>query len=197
MISNDRSKYRSATEWLSALRQDEVWLLQLEQLKKMSTADVNAYRDEALRRIGNGETFEFWGIYQHQVEPVVAELWEISGLSLPKLKIQVIGMLSMEWIEQQTTTNEAILSSDTAKKYWKRLEEAGFVDAKGTLLDATTRKQTMYIAEHFAERLGIVSKWKTFEQFWGTSHLAQEKWEMLENGKLPTRSKEIEKIFED
>lgn len=100
MMSSNRKDYGSATEWLSALRQDEAWLSQRLQLQEMSAADMSAHRDEALRRIGNGETFEFWKIYQHQVEPVVSEVWEIAELSLPKLKIQVIGMLSMEWIEQ-------------------------------------------------------------------------------------------------
>ena len=61
----------------------------------------------------------------------------------------------------------------------------------------TTRKQAMYIAELFADRLGIKSKWKTFEQQWGISNLAQEKWDMQETGSTPSRSKEIDKIFED
>ena len=49
----------------------------------------------------------------------------------------------------------------------------------------------------FAERLGIKSKWKTFEQLWGISNLAQEKWDMQETGTTPTRSKDIDKIFDD
>jgi len=100
--------------------------------------------------------------------------------------------------EQQTTTTwETELETDEAKKYWLRLEKAGFVDANGALMPATTRKQAMYIAELFAERLGIKSKWKTFEQQWGISNLAQEKWDMQETGSTPSRSKEIDKIFED
>ena len=35
------------------------------------------------------------------MEPVVKEVWEMAELSLPKLKIQTIGMLSMEWLERQ------------------------------------------------------------------------------------------------
>ena len=100
--------------------------------------------------------------------------------------------------EQQTTTKKRTeLESDEAKKYWLRLEKAGFVDANGALMPETTRKQAMYIAELFAERLGIKSKWKTFEQQWSISNLAQEKWDMQETGSMPSRSKEIDKIFED
>ena len=119
-------------------------------------------------------------------------------MSLVKLKIQAIGLLTLEWIEQLTTTTKKTkLESDEAKKYWLRLEKAGFVDAKHVLMPETTRKQAMYIAELFAEKIGIKSKWKTFEQLWGIGNLAQEKWDMQETGSTPSRSKEIDKIFED
>jgi hypothetical protein len=197
MMSNSRGEYASPSLWLSALRQDGLWLSQLQQLQDPK-ADISALREVAMRKIGQGLTFEFWDSYRHQVEPVVMEVWGIEELTLPKLKIQTIGMLSMEWIEQQmTTTKKTKLESDEAKKYWLRLEEAGFVDAKHALMPETTRKQAMYIAELFAEKIGIKSKWKTFEQLWGISNLAQEKWDMQETGSTPSRSKEIDKIFED
>ena len=101
MMSSNRGDYGSAAEWLSALRQDEAWLNQQQRLLASDTSDVSIHREDAIRRIGRGETFEFWEIYGHQVEPVVTEVWEIAELSLPKLKIQTIGMLSMEWLEQQ------------------------------------------------------------------------------------------------
>ena len=197
MMSNSRGEYASPSLWLSALRQDGLWLSQLQQLQDPK-ADISALREVAMRKIGQGLTFDFWDSYRHQVEPVVMEVWGIEELTLPKLKIQTIGMLSMEWIEQQmTTTKKTKLESDEAKKYWLRLEEAGFVDAKHALMPETTRKQAMYIAELFAEKIGIKSKWKTFEQLWGISNLAQEKWDMQETGSTPSRSKEIDKIFED
>lgn len=101
MMSNNRDSYGSASEWLSFLKQDEAWLSQLQRLQNLVDRDTNDYCNDVIRLIGNGETFEFWEIYQHRVEPVVAEVWEIAELSLPKLKIQTIGMLSMEWLEQQ------------------------------------------------------------------------------------------------
>lgn len=88
-----------------------------------------------------------------------------------------------------------VLASEEAMEYWSELQEAGFVDADCQLMPDTTRKQAMCIAELFAEKLGIKSKWKTFEQWWGVSNLAQEKWDMLETGSTPSRSKEIDKIF--
>lgn len=209
MMSNNRAEYGSASEWLSALKQDELWLSQLQQLGAPS-ADRAALREAALRKIGQTLTFEFWDSYGHRVEPVVSEVWEIGELSLPKLKIQTIGMLSMEWLEQQEKTDGHVqqgsgsqsgltgkLASEEAMRYWKRLQQKGFVDECCQLKQDTTRKQAMYIAEVFAERLGIGSKWKTFERLWGISNLAQEKWDFQQTGTLPSRSKEIDRIFED
>jgi len=209
MMSNNRAEYGSASEWLSALKQDELWLSQLQQLGAPS-ADRAALREAALRKIGQTLTFEFWDSYGHRVEPVVSEVWEIAELSLPKLKIQTIGMLSMEWLEQQEKTDGHVqqgsgsqsgltgrLASEEAMRYWKRLQQKGFVDECCQLKQDTTRKQAMYIAEVFAERLGIGSKWKTFERLWGISNLAQEKWDFQQTGTLPSRSKEIDRIFED
>lgn len=197
MISNDRAKYSSSSEWLSALRQDEAWLLQEERLLSSGSSDMEALRKKAVERMGDDTVSDYWEIYNHNVEKAIQEAWD-TGMSLVKLKIQAIGLLTLEWIEQLTTTTKKTkLESDEAKMYWLRLEKAGFVDAQHALMPETTRKQAMYIAELFAEKIVIKSKWKTFEQLWGISNLAQEKWDMHETGSTPSRSKEIDKIFED
>lgn len=104
MISNHRADYSSADEWLSALKQDELWLAQLQQLQNSTPADASTLRDIALVKIGKGEAYGFWDSYNHRVEPAVREVWEIAQLSLSKMKIQTVGMLTIEWLEQQATT---------------------------------------------------------------------------------------------
>lgn len=209
MMSGNRRDYASASEWLSALKQDEAWLSQQQRLLISPATDVSIHREDAIRRIGQGETFEFWEIYGHQVEPVISEVWEIAELSLPKLKLQTIGMLSMEWLEQHAETvkctedalyqNElsGILASEEAMKYWQRLKEHKFVDHKFKLLKETTRQQAMYIAEAFAEKLKMTTIWKPFQDFWGIKNLAQEKWKFQQIGTMPSRYKEIDEIFKD
>ena len=118
MMSSNRKDYASASEWLSALRKDEAWLSQQQRLQTSTDGDTGVHIDAAMRRIGDRETFEFWEIYRHQVEPVVSEVWEIAELSLPKLKIQTIGMLSMEWLEQHAPTGK-----QTSKKSKKTTSE--------------------------------------------------------------------------
>ena len=71
------------------------------------------------------------------------------------------------------------------------------MDYNHQLLPGTSRKQAMYIAELFAEKLGIKNKWKYFEQIWNISRLAQEKWDLQQNGVMPMRYKEIDAIFAD
>lgn len=90
-----------------------------------------------------------------------------------------------------------VLATGMAMKYWKKLQEAGFVDGNYQLLPTTTRKQAMYIADVFSDKLQMRSKWKPFQELWHINNLAQEKWEMQETGKSPARSEDIDKIFDD
>jgi hypothetical protein len=90
-----------------------------------------------------------------------------------------------------------VLATGMAMKYWKGLQAAGFVDATYQLSPTTTRKQAMYIADVFSDKLQMRSKWKPFQELWHINNLAQEKWEMQETGKVPARSEEIDAIFGD
>ena len=90
-----------------------------------------------------------------------------------------------------------VLATGMAMKYWKGLQAAGFVDSTYQLSPTTTRKQAMYIADVFSDKLQMRSKWKPFQELWHINNLAQEKWEMQETGKAPARSEEIDAIFGD
>lgn len=100
-------------------------------------------------------------------------------------------------VNYNTKPMAGLLGTEQAMKYWERLMQHNFVDQHYMLLDSTTRQQAMYIAESFAEKLGLKTKWKTFEDFWGINNLAQEKNKSIETGKLPARSNVIDEIFED
>lgn len=89
------------------------------------------------------------------------------------------------------------LATAEAMKYWKRLEEQGFVAPDCQLLPETSRKQAMYIADVFSDKLKLKAKWKPFEQLWGISNLAQEKYKMLETGTVPRRQRDMDKAFAD
>ena len=109
----------------------------------------------------------------------------------------LLEMINEEMRNLIIKTETENISDNEEDKYWKRLIEAGFVDYKHQLLPDTSRKQAMYIAELFAERLGHKNKWKYFEQIWHISNLAQEKWSLQQNGVMPMRYKEIDAIFAD
>lgn len=201
MMSSKRDAYASALDWLADLKKDYFWQRQLERLQSASAAEMDNLREESVRKIEKGSVYELW-VISKDVEKIVQAVWGESELTLTKLMIQTIGMLSMEWIEQhgEVVSGNGLpepLASEEAKKYWKRLQKAGFVDAGCKLKQETTRQQAMYIAEVFAEKLNIKSKWKTFQQFWGINNLAQEKNKFLETGQSPKRSNEIDVIFKD
>ena len=90
-----------------------------------------------------------------------------------------------------------VLATGMAMKYWRGLQAAGFVDETYQLLPTTTRKQAMYVADVFSDKLQMRPKWKPFQELWHINNLAQEKWEMQETGKSPTRSEDIDKIFDE
>lgn len=90
----------------------------------------------------------------------------------------------------------AELATPEAMKYWSGLQEAGLVDVHCQLLPSTTRKQAMYIADLFSDRLQLRSKWKLFQDLWHLGNLAQEKWDMQETGRVPARYDDIGLIFD-
>ena len=91
-----------------------------------------------------------------------------------------------------------MLATAVAQNYWQRLRDAGFVDENCMLLQTTTRQQTWYIAELFAEKLQLVGvKWKPFQYLWNIRNLAQEKKHAQDTGVLPTRHKDIDAVFQD
>ena len=117
---------------------------------------------------------------------------EVVNLNIDKATVQVKDEVKTEKPEV-----DDCLTSLAAMKYWKRLEEQGFVDSDCQLLPETSRRQAMYIADIFSDKLGLKSKWKPFENLWGISNLAQEKYKMPETGAMPKRYRDIDKVFTD
>lgn len=210
MMSIKRSDYGSALEWLSDLKKDEAWQSQLQQLQTSAPEDIGTHREDAIRRIGKGDTYEFWEIHRHKADMAIREVWDIAELSLPKLKIQAIGMLSMEWIEQKKENIKkeraharemkeppAELLTTEAQKIWSKLRKAGFIVADGfDLSEGISNNQAAYIADSMARQLMIKKKWKVFEQLWGISNMAQLAGAWQQTGKLPPRASDIDEAME-
>ena len=118
---------------------------------------------------------------------------EVVNLNIDKATVKV----QEENVNEGSQPLPEALSTAEAMKYWKRLQELGFVDSDRKLLPDTSRKQAMYIADVFSDKLKLKAKWKPFERLWGIGNLAQEKYKMIETGIAPRRQKDIAKVFED
>ena len=119
--------------------------------------------------------------YMHKVELAQEELRQLPATQEDKAECSLLP---------------DILATEQAMTYWSLLQENGFVDKNYQLQPETTRKQAMYIADMFSDKLQLRSKWKPFHDLWLINNLAQEKWDMQESGKMPARSDEIDRIFE-
>lgn len=87
------------------------------------------------------------------------------------------------------------LNTREAKKYWKRLQKAGYVDEHWQRTKKCSRRISAYIAKKMADVLGITVYWKSFEKLWNIKNLAQEKYKMKELYNYPKRKDEIDEIF--
>ena len=134
MITNNRTDYSSADEWLEALKQDDAWLGKLQKLQESTTAELNRERDIAHKKMGDYLLFGHWDTYNHNVLKVVQELWD-AGLSLSNLKNKTIGMLTLEYLKQKTeTSNNGILlpkelDTPKARKAFEKAIELKYMEA--------------------------------------------------------------------
>lgn len=168
MMSNNRNDYHSATEWLSALRHDEAWLCQQRQLQQSSSDNLKSHLDAAKRRIGDGLLFEYWEIY-HQVESAVNEVWDITDLTLAKLKIQTIGVLSMEWLEQHGGQDKEVperLKTEEAEELMEDLVDAGML-TEDWQPNGLSGPERALVAKAVCDRLEVNEVWQLFGQLWG------------------------------
>lgn len=195
MMSPNRGDYASASEWLEALKQDYLWLRQLQKLQ--DSDDIDNCRDDAEQMIGKGHTSLLWKILNPDVESVVREVWELSELTLSKLRLQTIGMLSIAWMEQQkkvgdiqdTAIPEVLEKSDL----WKKLKDEGLVDEKG--LPTVSRPEAALMVDMLAERLNIAGKWKLFEQLWHRNNMRNDYNKALDQKKSLAFQERLKKIL--
>lgn len=126
----------------------------------------------------------------------IAIIDEIEASLHPEAQKRIYESYKKSHQNKSDKTKPTVLCTDEAETYWKLLKKAGFVGDDCRLLPNTSRKQAMLIAELFAEKLNVKSKWKTFQEFWGINNLAQEKWDYQQTGISPARQQEIMDIFE-
>lgn len=97
---------------------------------------------------------------------------------------------------QQEVIPKELLTKD-AQLLWGKLRDAGFIVVDGySLADGISANQATYIAECMATKLGIMKKWKVFQQLWGINNMAQLAGTWKQTGKEPPRAKEIRELIE-
>jgi len=168
MMSFIREEYASASDWLSALKKGEEWTLYLKKLQHAAPGDMSRLRGDAMRRIGKGKTFEYWDIFSHNVELTVEKVWRIAELTLPKLEIQTVGMLSIEWLDQHAIDCPNVpekLKSAEAGVLMGYLVEAGVLNGDWQPVRLSGSERAL-VAKAVCDRLDIKEVWQVFGQLW-------------------------------
>ena len=89
------------------------------------------------------------------------------------------------------------LRGEEAEALWERLREAGFIESESyALAKGVSANQAAYIAAGLADQLGIKKKWQVFERLWGVKNLAQLAGSWQQTGKLPPKSREIDRLMQ-
>ena len=71
--------------------------------------------------------------------------------------------------EKDETILPEALATEQAMEIWKKVQDAGYVDANYQPL--LSRTQSALLADAMAEKLGIRPKWKTFETLWNRKNM--------------------------
>ena len=86
-----------------------------------------------------------------------------------------------------------VLATEEAVKIWKKVQEAGYVDANYQPL--LSRTQSALLADAIAERLGIREKWKTFETLWNRKNMYRDYYQALDQRKTLFFRDDIKKVL--
>lgn len=85
------------------------------------------------------------------------------------------------------------LATEAAMRYWKRLQEGGFVDERFQPL--RSRTVMAVVAHDFAVRLGLESIWPPFEKLWHKNYLRKDYDAALDQRKTLALQSELKQLF--
>ena len=112
MMSNDKSKYESPSQWLSILKGDELWLNKVEKLQAADSSALASLKSEAIEELRDKDLHKcdlqyYWEGHNRDVEKAVCEVWELHK-TLERLKRLTIAILTLEWIEHHACGSQDV-----------------------------------------------------------------------------------------
>lgn len=99
------------------------------------------------------------------------------------------GELKREPTEEPVEVPAELAESDL----WKKVQEAGMVDAEGR--PTVSRTEAALMANELAERLDITHKWKLFEALWHRKNMRGDYNTALEQRKSLLFQEKLKKLF--
>lgn len=165
-------------EWLQKVKNGRAWQKQKENLEKAFAENPVAARKEfaesVKRCMTNADVSGYWDIL-HDIEEVLSEMWDDMDLTESKLKLNVIGMLTEEWMNayggQKTVADTPVLRTERANELWEIAKEQGWVD--DNLMPKISDGKAAILASVMAEVLQLPAPmWSQFENLWNKKKLS-------------------------
>lgn len=188
-------------EWLEKIKTDRVWLKQKEKLEMAFAENPLAARREftesAKNCLTNADVKGYWCIL-HDMGEVLSAMWDDMDLTESKLRLNVIGMLTEEFVNayecQPSEENTPVLETEEANRLWDIAKEHGWVDENR--LPKLSDNQAAVLANMMAEVLKMPSPiWVKFETLWGKKNLSTKFTKARDSGYYPSLYKEIKRAF--
>lgn len=188
-------------KWLQKVRNGRTWQKQREKLETAFAENSGAARKrfaESMDRLLISDVVKgYWDVFG-DIGDVLSEMWDDMDLTESKLQLNVIGMLTEEWIKayggQKGVEEVSVLRTERANELWEIAKEHGWVDDNlMPMLDSDGK--VAILAKVMATVLELSPQWQPFEELWNKKDLSVKFSKAKDYSYYPSLYKEVERAF--
>ncbi len=188
-------------KWLQKVKDGRTWQKQREKLETAFAADPvgarKTFADSKERLLTSDVVKGYWDVF-HDIGDVLTEMWEDMDLTSSNLQLNVVGLLTEEWLKandgQKVVEEVSVLRTERANELWEIAKEHRWVDDNlMPMLDSDGK--VAILAKVMATVLELSPQWQPFEELWNKKDLSVKFSKAKDYSYFPSLYKEIERAF--
>lgn len=189
-------------EWLQKVKNDKTWQnrkANLETAFAENPAKARTYFAESQKKHLVSDLIVGYREDHSDILELLEAVWDDSlDLSEPMLRLNVVGLLSEEWLKafdgQKVVEEVPVLRTERANELWEIAKAHGWVD--DNLMPTDSDGKAAILASIMAEVLDMPAPiWSQFENFWNKKSLSVALSKAKDRSYFPSLYKEIERAF--